>query len=193
MSTVYVDIATRTAPPRDGLKWGNGKQKTRRPYPQAGGTRGLSNDQKAKLCALARRAFDVVHSRSPIDTREMEAWRREEQAKAVSKQSLTTCTQGDYLPLLGHFAHLAGEDGIAYNAHIEDSTADRRIALHKLDAECKARGLTLAYPAAICRNKFKCQLEEANPKQLWKLVFDVRTSKHKPIAKAKPAAVDIPF
>lgn len=191
MSTLYVDRAT-TAKPKDGLKFTNGKKQNRNAYPSAGGTRPLSRDQKKALAMLAARAFVAVHSRKPRDTAEADAWRRAEQLRTVGKESLTTCVQGDYLPLKARFADLAGETGEALDAHLQDATADRRIALHKLKEECAKRELTLAWPAAIARNKFKTPIEDLTAKQLWQLVFDVRSSKHKPKAKAPGAAGPLP-
>jgi len=198
MGTFFVTRVTGKAhlrrvkfqPGADGGKFANGQHTKRNSYPGAG-TAGLSHEQKARLCILAKKAFTHVHGREPDNTAELDAWRHEEQHQAVGHQSLTTCTQAHYLPLVGHYAHLAGEDGVAYNAHRKAQTSPERVALHKLEMECRARGLTLSYPIAIAKNKFKTgALEELNARQLWNLVFDVRRSKHRPVEAAVPAASD---
>lgn len=182
-TTIYVDIekgksGQRTAGNRDGRKWSNNRQRSRNDYPGEG-TAPLSNEQKAAICIRARDAFERVHGRAPACSSELDAWRRAELFKARGKRSLTTCIQGDYLPLVAHFADLAGESGVAMNAHLRDATSARRVALHRLKTECAERGLTLAWPAAIARNKFKCTIDDCTSKQLWQLIFSVRKSKHK--------------
>ena len=78
-----------------------------------------------------------------------------------------------------------------------DATSAQRVAMHKLHEECEKRGLALSWPAAICRSKFKCALDEATATQLWQLVFSVRNSKHplikKPAATDAAGKIDIPF
>jgi hypothetical protein len=53
-------------------------------------------------------------------------------------------------------------------------TEPRRMAMHKLRRDCADRGLSLDYPAAICRRQYRCALEDASPTQLWQLVFTIR-------------------
>jgi hypothetical protein len=206
MSTaIYVDLAqpeTRNQKPETREKWSNGQRRARNAYPTTGSGR-LSNEQKARICMLAKRAYDreALTQHLALGTWHSEDWRRAQQLQVTGHASLTTCTQAHYLALVSHFAQLAGEDGVAYQAEIKDATAARRIALHKLQEECTARNLTLAWPSAICRSKFKLQLEDAQPRQLWQLVFHVRNSNHPPVAKVatkaapKKAApeVDEPF
>lgn len=203
MSAIYVNLVGQPGraapPPKDGRKWSNRKHKSRNDFPVDEGTAPLSKKQKAGICAMATRAFARVHGRRPANSAELEEWRRGEQRAATGHASLTTCTQAHYNGLLARFAHLAGEDGVAMKRHVRDATSAQRVAMHKLCEACEERGLALSWPASICRSKFKCGLDEANSKQLWKLVFDVRNSKHpvlkKPATKEGPAAgnIDIPF
>ena len=172
MSAIYVDRVGGTHP-AENRESEIGNRKSARAYP-AEGTAPLSNEQKAALCIRAREAFIRVHGRDPHDGAELETWRRGEQEKATGKPSLTLCTQADYLPLLGKFADLAGESGVAMNAHVRSATSERRLAMHKLREACAQAGLALSYPAAICRTQNKCALEDATAKQLWRLVFTVR-------------------
>jgi hypothetical protein len=175
-------VSEKAPAQRDGRKFSNQNRASRNPYPTQGSAP-LSNEQKAALCIRAKDAFLHVHGRDPRAAVELTEWRRAEQFAATGKDSLTLCTQADYLSLLAHFANLGGQSGVAMNAHLRDATSDRRIALHKLKTELAARGLTLAWVATIARNKFKQAVEDCTAKQLWNLVFDIRNSKHKPTAK----------
>ena len=85
-------------------KWTNQHKRSRNSYPPAPGGL-LDNTQKARICILAREAFDVVRT-----AQHFESWRQHEQFLAVngadrerdqtSRLSLTDCTQGDYLSLV---------------------------------------------------------------------------------------------
>jgi hypothetical protein len=134
----------------------------------------LSNEQKAALCIRARAAFEFVHRREPHNCAELEEWRRAEQQSCTGKASLTSCTQADYLPLLAHFQNLAGESGHALNNVLRAGTEDVRQAMHALGAACGQRGLPMAYPAAICRRQYRCELGQATARQVWNLVYTVR-------------------
>jgi hypothetical protein len=167
-------------------KFSNQYRRSRNRYPGRGGC--LTNTQKAAICILAREAFAEIGNRKrgnseisdvSFQLSDLSAWRHEQCFLAVGKDSLRDCVQGDYKKLFAHFLNLKGEPGRAVKAHMEVELEAGAIAMRKLERECAARGLELSYPAAICRNKFKCGLDEATPRQLWVLVFDVRTSKHK--------------
>jgi hypothetical protein len=153
-------------------KFANQYRRSRNSYPgRAGGT--LSHEQKAAICILAREAADriglVFHGAA--DLRE---WRCEQQFLAVGKESLTDCVQADYLKLKAWFLNLKGESGRAVKTHLRDAVQEKTIALHKLKESCADRGLKLSYAETICRSQFKCDLDQANAKQLWNLNFTVR-------------------
>jgi hypothetical protein len=166
-------------------KWANQHRQSRNGYPS--GTGLLDNEQKAHICILAREAADVRCDPGHFDEKELREWRREEQFKAVGKESLTDCVQADYLKLVAHFENLKGETGRALNAHLRAAVQDKEIALKKLHKECALRGLDISYPGKICLNKFKRTVDEATPRQLWCLVFDVRTSNKPIVSTARPA------
>ena len=130
---------------------------------------------------MAREAFRLV---IPIEVdgsleQLFREWRHEQQLKACGKSSLRDCVQSDYLPLRAHFENLIGESDRALETHLRASSEPARIAMMKLRAACSEAGLDLAYPAKICRTQYKCDLDEANAKQLWRLVFTVRNRKKK--------------
>jgi hypothetical protein len=154
-------------------KWSNQYRRSRNSYPRSGGL--LSNEQKASICIVAREAAEKLFAIG-IHEGALREWRREQQRLAVGKDSLRDCVQSDYLKLLGHFQNLAGHAGRAVKTNMRDAVQGKKIALHKLETECERRGLDLSYPGKICRNKFKRALDEANARQLWCLVFDIRTS-----------------
>lgn len=152
-------------------KWTNQHKRTRNNYPRAGTL--LDNTQKARICILAREAFEKMESFLPFAD-----WRQMEQQNAVGKDSLRDCTQADYLSLVAHFEKLKGEDGRAVQAHLRSQVKDQALALFKLKEACRERALDLAYPAAICRRQFKCTLEEASPNQLWNLLFTIKNRRN---------------
>ena len=129
----------------------------------------LSNEQKARICILAKDAYALQFT-----DEKLEDWRRNQQFICTGKASLVDCVQADYLPLCGHFQRLGGEEGDATRTENHALTEDHRVAMHKLRSECAARGLAMAYPAAICRRQHRCELEQATPRQVWCLVFTVR-------------------
>jgi hypothetical protein len=156
----------------------------------------LSNRQKADIAQAARVAYDRWPERAAFEalngeftaTERFEAWRREEQVKACGLRSLRAATQAHYGRLLAHFQALGGRTAEAARTRGRDADNDRRVARYKLDQALRERGLEVGYAAAICRTQFRCSLAEASAKQLWKLVFTVR-SRRKPVA-ATTAAQD---
>jgi hypothetical protein len=153
-------------------KFTNQFRRSRNRYPGAAGGL-LDNMQKARICILARSAFERLGS-GGVPPSNYADWRREEQFKAVGKLSLRHCLQSDYLSLVAHFQALAGDTDRAFNTHLRDSLQEKEIARYKLEEACEERGLNLSYPGVICRRQFKCELDQANAKQLWNLVFTVK-------------------
>lgn len=154
----------------------------------------LSKLQKADIARAARAAWEAWPEREAFEainaefsaSARFEAWRREEQSKACGVRSLRAATQAHYGRLLAHFQALAGREAQAARTRARDADNDRRIARWKLDQALRERGLQVGYAAAICRTQFRCALDEAEAKQLWKLVFTVRNRR-------KPAKSDNPF
>lgn len=134
----------------------------------------LSNQQKAALCILCREAYDLQPDASPDPTEaQLAEYRHAQVEKATGKPGLTACVQDDWKPLRAHFLALVGRTGEAFKAAMEHGTEDVKVAMFKLRQACQRAGLPLAYPAAICRNQYRCALEDATAKQLWQLVFTV--------------------
>lgn len=153
-------------------KYSNQHRKGRNAMPtRLGGP--LSNEQKARLCILARTAFERTNGHSP-STAEADAWRHDQVERATGKHGLTLCVQDDFKLIQAHFLNLAGEGGQALNAHIAHETEPKRVALFKLSEALAVIGKPIAYAAAICRNQNKCELSEATDKQIWRLVFTVK-------------------
>ena len=136
----------------------------------------LSHEQKGVLCQLYRRAFDYQVDRGALgDSAVFEDWRHEQQSAAVGKESLTSCSQDDFAPLMSHGYKLAGEDGLAMKWIVRGQTNPKRVALAKLGEACLEAGVKYPdYPAAICRQRYKCELEALSPNQLWKIFYTVR-------------------
>ncbi len=154
----------------------------------------LSNLQKREIAIAARRAYDARPDREEFElinshlsrTACFEAWRHVENGKATGIQRSTAMTQDHYAAALAHFLKLAGDEPGAARVYERGQTNGKRVARWKLEEALRERGLQLGYAASICRAKYKRSLDDATEKQLWKLVFDVRSSKHKPLPK-KPS------
>ena len=150
----------------------------------------LSDLQKREISIAARQAYAAWPEREAFAainsefsaTARFDAWRRAEQDKAVGVSSLRACTQEHYGRLLGHFQALAGHAAAATRTLARDADNGRRIARYKLDQALRERGLEPGYAATICKAKFKCALQAATEKQLWKLVYDVRSRRPAPKA-----------
>lgn len=157
----------------------------------------LSKLQKADIAIAARAAFDAWEGRAAFEalnpeftaSARFEAWRRDEQIKAGGPRSLRAATQAHYGRLMAHFQALAGYAAAAARTRARDADNDRRIARYKLDQELRRHGLPAAYAGAICRTQYKCTLDEASAKQLWRLVFTVR-SRRTPVPATTAAEAD---
>lgn len=132
----------------------------------------LTREQKARLSILARDAFAKSGSGNA------DSWRREVAIRACGRR-ISEAAQRDYLPLKAAFQDLAGESGRALETLLRAESEPQRVAMHRLTQECGKRGLRLAYPEAICRRQYHCALSEATPRQLWNLLYTVR-SRRKP-------------
>lgn len=165
----------------------------------------LTNEQKATVCQLAREAWDahpeirdaLLEANPHLGKTEIfQAWRRVEQGRAVGRQSLTQCTsEGDFLKLCAHFrAMIPGQEQRAARTLARHAIEPRLVALHKLRQACERAGVDLGYPAKICRTQYRCSLDQASEKQLWRLVYTVKnrgTAKRREAAAA--ARPDDPF
>ncbi len=142
---------------------------------------GLSNDQKANLSILARRAYDR-HREVGLADGSFDEWRHAECRAASGGRigGFREAMQRDYRLLRGHFANLAGDGATAIQdaIHGDSDEADRGQARAILRRECRRRGHAFPeYPASICRTQYKCGLDEASAKQLWSLIYTVRNRK----------------
>ncbi len=130
----------------------------------------LDNGQKAKICILAREAWE--HEGRPGDPQE---WRRQEQARACGHGSLRACGQEHYLLLKGHFFALLGREDAAFKALVRHGTEGRRVALWNLQKACRDAGQPYpAYAASLAKKIHRVTLDEASDRVLWFLVFTLR-------------------
>jgi hypothetical protein len=143
----------------------------------------LSKDQKRILSQFAQRAFNrdraIALGRGETLPETADEYRRRHVATACGKHGLRCCSQDDYGLVKAHFQDLLGETGKAMNTLVHAEGNGRRVAEHKLVRACEAAKLSVAYAATICRNQFKCSLEDATEKQLWCLTFTVKNRARK--------------
>jgi hypothetical protein len=169
----------------------------------------LSREQKRDVVMMAREAWFVQgkpgFAGQPDDIPEVmklsereafDVWRHDEQAKVDGGKHHLTAAQNHNFPLLmAHFAELAGQHDVADRWLRRTVGNDRRQAMAKLMRELYLAADVIEkpreYAESICRCKCKCGIEEASPKQLWSLVFDVRRAAQKRRAKSTFAHRDI--
>lgn len=152
----------------------------------------LTRKQKSVLCDLANQAFAAQEKWGQVTvptgiarSRVIADWRHTKQIEAVGISSLTSCDQRHYNRLLTMFAHLAGRSADAFRSSMLDDAPGQpageseslRQALWHLKTNCEEYGFAYpAWPLAIARDKFRARaLEDLSPKQVWQLVFSVRT------------------
>lgn len=150
----------------------------------------LSPRQKSSLCQHARKAWDawagrkawcrrILDEEDPLatDNQLFTRWRHAEQQRVTGHTSLTTLSNDDFLLLRGHWRSFIPEAGAeAYDDCIKHQEEPRLRALHLIARSCQERDLAYpAYPAAICQRQYHCQLEAATEKQLWRIMYTVRS------------------
>lgn len=155
----------------------------------------LTHKQKAVLCQMAKRAWDLWPEREAFldanpeysTTAAFEAWRRNEQMAACGVSSLKSCTsERHFLLLRAHWNAKIGAADRAARDLLKHADEACLIVLHKIYESCLERGLDYpVYPGAICRRQYKCALEEASERQLWNLCYTVRKRRRKGGAKPK--------
>ena len=168
----FVDPAPATAPKR--------KYKVKGPqvgpdYAPEGDWKPLSNEQKARLALLAKQAARMQYL--PESGPEHDAW-RQERSLALAKVRISEARQRHWNDLHAVWQDMAGESGKAFAILMRADGNPRRVAMFKLTQELKARGLADKYAETICFSMFKVSLADASAKQLWKVLFTLRS--HKP-------------
>ncbi len=148
----------------------------------------LTNTQKGDICRAAKAAWKVWPEREDYcgglnadvpRHRLFDAWRREEQERACGLRSLTTATQAHFAPIMAHFSALATPgEATALTGYWLGRAAEeeRNRVLHLLRTSTLERKLAYpGYPEAICRKQYRCGLGGATEKQLWRLLYTVRS------------------
>lgn len=159
---------------------------------------GLSLIQKRDIAIAARQAYDRWPEREAFEAINSDqsksacfkAWRYVETGKAAGgTQSLCECTQSQYGRVLAHFQRLGGQESVAQHTEAKDQDNPRRIALWKLNQALRERDLGRGYAITICRAQYRCELDQASPGQLWRLIYTIR-NRHK--ATVRPAKIAAP-
>jgi hypothetical protein len=133
-----------------------------------GAAKPLSNNQKARLSMLARKAYEHQKVQGMTATE----WRHEIAINKVGCR-ISEAMQKHWNDLKSTFEDLAGRPGKAFNTQLRAGDNKRRIALYKLTNELAAHNLAPGYAEHICQAKFKIPLAEASAKQIWALYFDI--------------------
>jgi hypothetical protein len=85
----------------------------------------LSKRQMAEICMTAERAYLLQLKYGLVDEgTSKDDWRRAEQLKTVSIESLKDCRQAHYRPLLGHFQALEGQREVKTFNHTQAQPDD---------------------------------------------------------------------
>lgn len=146
--------------------------------PQAKGL--LSKKQKVALGMLSRRAWEHLAEHGALDKAEekLNPWRHAEVSKATNGQAgrLGEATDRQFRQIRGHFLHLLGEDDGAFLDAMRDQPgrSDWELAWYKLKEACRKWEYAWpGYPESVCRNQYRCGIEDATTKQMWALFYTV--------------------
>lgn len=129
----------------------------------------LSTKQKAYLAQLAAEAW-----RAGGRVGSAEEYRHEAVVAACRKNGLRCCGQEDYKAVEAVLLDRLGRHGAAFEAQLRQATHGLRTAQAVLIRECEKAEVRLSYAASICRNQFRCDLDDASERQVWSLVYTVR-------------------
>lgn len=150
----------------DALEAGSAAHHVGHDYsPDAGSL--LSRRQKWRLVQLSRKAW--IANGCPGCEHDF----RHAEAITACGLRVSEASQRQWAALKAHFENIAGSPDRAINTLIRENDNARRVALYKLKESCRLRGLNLAYANAICRRQNRCDLDDANAAQLWRLNFTV--------------------
>ena len=141
----------------------------------------LTNQQKAYLAQLARRAWNLACARARgrrEPTPDFDPWRHEQIARACHKHGLTCADQGDYKLIEAHFLDLLGHHAQAFEANLRAATEPKRQAHAVLLKNLQAFRLHISYAEHICRCQSKCELIDATPHQLWRVIYTIRNRRY---------------
>lgn len=97
-------------------------------------------------------------------------WRHAEIMVAVGKDGLTRCENEEFADICAHFADLAGHPDQALEWHLRAGGDRRRRIEFSLNAAMQRFGLSIPYAQSICRDQFRCQVEDASDVQLVNLI-----------------------
>lgn len=114
-------------------------------------------------------------------------WRRREVAnalrerckrKAAPPNSFKILSQTDYGFVLAHFVGMYNfERGVEIFNKAKAQEYATVMAL--LEKSCRERGLDYpSYPNHVCKDQFRCEVEDASVNQLWCLVYTVRNRRY---------------
>lgn len=151
-------------------------------------SKALTREQKTRLILVSKRAWEKVR-KTDDSVGGFDSWRAAQSIEAC-KRRISEARNEDFEAIESHFLNILGEAGKALNQAIRSGTSKERQAMKALEKVCAERELSMAYPAAICKNQYKCALSDASPKQLWNLVFTIRNRRSTP--KAAPAMKPAP-
>lgn len=130
----------------------------------------FSNQQKAYISGLARKAWLLLKQNGATDESEKD-YRGRESIAAVGRR-VSEALNGDFETLEAHFLANAGKTGRAFQVAMSAESKGARQARFKIKQLLGKHQITEAYASAICRDKFKTTLEAASEKQLWSIYFD---------------------
>jgi hypothetical protein len=134
----------------------------------------LSSTERQTLARLARAGWVRCGAQEAgVDFGE---WRHDQVAEATDGETsgLTSLRRGQYRDVEMHFAEIAGDSARAFRAagRSGQGQADRDLALAKLRQACTVGDLAYPeYPEAICRNQFKCSLDQLETGKVWFLFY----------------------
>ncbi len=141
----------------------------------------LTAKQKAALCQLARKAWEVQGKPGTLET-----FRQEHVETACGAAGLRGACNDDYLPIKRRFEMLAKLDVQEFETALRETGETKRRNIHNLGAALALADKPAAYAEAIARDKFGHGIEHCTDRELVQLVITIRSRAY--AAKRKGAA-----
>ena len=157
----------------------------------------LTNRQRQDLARLAIRAWARMIDALPSSDKpkpDFDSWRHQQIVMAVERAGIRECRQEDFAQVEGHFLRLLGQSNMADRMQARAEMEPRRQALAKLRIECHAAADVIEQPeeyvSSIAERQYKTKvIDDLSPRQIWHLIFTIRSRAQKRRAKGKKSEV----
>jgi hypothetical protein len=151
------------------------------PAPDRGMSAPLDNMDKWRLADLAASAYRLARQCGTLPAGEtLEQFRRRVSVEACGRR-ISQATLGDKGRIQSAFLTIKGRASEAAAALARSASTPLAIARNALRRNLRERNLGMAYAESIAARVYKRPVADLETKEVWNIVFNVRTN-HKPAA-----------